>query len=322
MRKERADIRLDSILPNTGQLEWLPRNPRTWTKEDVENTANSIKEDEDFLEDRPLLVVPFKAGKVITFAGNLRHEGCKQAGKTTAPCVTYYPETDEDYVTVVRRAMKDNGSYGKWDFDELANGWGDLPLADWGVPAWEGQQENDGGGSPEDYGTEFNLPDGERTGFRQVSFQLSDEMADVVLFATKAVHYTEEFYSLEGDEEDKNGNGVAVYLMAKWWLDMLAKEPGVDYEKAKAEADGLRKYLRDALAKSGHKAKDVDEALGTNGMSGHYFGESQWMFPTRKAYEIMQGFMPLERDYMECKLIELRYNLLKTLKTQWEEQKK
>ena len=134
MRKERADIRLDSILPNTGQLEWLPRNPRTWTKEDVENTANSIKEDEDFLEDRPLLVVPFKAGKVITFAGNLRHEGCKQAGKTTAPCVTYYPETEEDYATILRRAMKDNGQFGKTDWHEIfSSKWGTLPLSKWGL---------------------------------------------------------------------------------------------------------------------------------------------------------------------------------------------
>jgi hypothetical protein len=32
--------------------------------------------------------------------------------------------------------LKDNGSWGAWDFDELANKWDDLPLTDWGVPAW------------------------------------------------------------------------------------------------------------------------------------------------------------------------------------------
>ena len=32
--------------------------------------------------------------------------------------------------------MKDNGTFGAWDYDELANNWGDLPLTDWGVPAW------------------------------------------------------------------------------------------------------------------------------------------------------------------------------------------
>lgn len=29
--------------------------------------------------------------------------------------------------------IKDNGSWGDWDFDLLANGWDDLPLSDWGV---------------------------------------------------------------------------------------------------------------------------------------------------------------------------------------------
>ena len=322
MRKERANIPLAAISLNEGQLDWLPKNPRQWTQTDLDRTAASIEEDPDFLEDRPLLVVPDGQAGYVVFAGNLRHEGARRAGLESVPCVVYHTETDEDYETIKRRAMKDNGSFGSWDYDELANNWDALPLKDWGIPAWKKEDINEDI-NPEDYGTEFNLPDGERAGFRQISFQLSDEMADVVLFALKVAHYTEDFYNLEGDEEDKNGNGVAVYLMAKWWLDMIVKEPGgEDYEKAKAEAEGLRKYLRDALEKSGHKAKDVDEALGTNGMSGHYFGESQWMFPTREAYKIMQEFMPLERDYMECKLIELRYNLLKTLKTQWEEQKK
>lgn len=33
--------------------------------------------------------------------------------------------------------MKDNGSFGAWDWDALANEWDELPLGDWGVPAWK-----------------------------------------------------------------------------------------------------------------------------------------------------------------------------------------
>ena len=32
--------------------------------------------------------------------------------------------------------IKDNGAFGSWDYDMLANEWDDLPLSDWGVPAW------------------------------------------------------------------------------------------------------------------------------------------------------------------------------------------
>ena len=135
MRKERKVIAIDRIQLNEGQLDWLPKNPRQWTQTDIDKTAASIIEDPDFLEDRPLLVVPF-GKEFVAFGGNLRHEGCKAAKKPTAPSMVYYPETEEDYDTIKRRAMKDNGSFGSWDFDELANNWDDLPLGDWGVPSW------------------------------------------------------------------------------------------------------------------------------------------------------------------------------------------
>lgn len=135
MRKERKVIGIDRIQLNEGQLDWLPKNPRQWTQSDIDKTAASIIEDPDFLEDRPLLVVPL-GKEFVAFGGNLRHEGCKAAKKPTAPCMVYYPETEDDYATIKRRAMKDNGSFGSWDFDELANNWDDLPLGDWGVKTW------------------------------------------------------------------------------------------------------------------------------------------------------------------------------------------
>lgn len=156
MKKERKNISIDRIQLNTGQLDWLPRNPRTWTQEDIDKTAASIMEDPDFLEDRPLLVVPF-VKEYVTFGGNLRHEGASATKKMKmVPCVIYYPETEEDYETIKRRAMKDNGSFGKWDYDSLANDWGDLPLTDWGVPAWETEE---GSGSSGHAGGHKNTED-------------------------------------------------------------------------------------------------------------------------------------------------------------------
>ena len=133
MRKERKSLKTVAILPNLGQIEWLPKNPRQWTREDVDRTVRSIAEDTDFLEDRPLLVVPKGGSKWIVFAGNLRHAAAKEMGLEEVPCVVYYPEGEDDQLTIKRRAMKDNGSFGSWDYDELANTWDDLPLADWGI---------------------------------------------------------------------------------------------------------------------------------------------------------------------------------------------
>ena len=136
MRKERATLKVSAIVANEGQLAWLPANPRQWTKTDIDRTRNSIQEDPDFLQDRPLLVVPLDEKTWLVFAGNLRREGAKSGKVKEVPAVIYYPETEEDHLTIKRRAMKDNGSFGAWDFDALANEWDDNPLNDWGVPAW------------------------------------------------------------------------------------------------------------------------------------------------------------------------------------------
>lgn len=141
MRKERTILKVSAIKANEGQLPWLPKNPRQWTQTDIDRTRNSIQEDPDFLDDRPLLVVPFEAAYIV-FAGNLRREGAKSGKVKEVPAVIYYPETEDDYLVIKRRAMKDNGQFGAWDTDALANEWSDLPLVDWGLPEWMGEGLN------------------------------------------------------------------------------------------------------------------------------------------------------------------------------------
>lgn len=303
---ETQQIKINQIDQNKGQIAGLPANPRQWTRDDVERLAKSIEETPELLEARPLIAMPHD-GKYIVLGGNLRLAALKRLGRKEAPVYVLPEDTPIDKQKEI--VVKDNGAFGAWDFDMLANEWDDLPLLDWGVPAWETKV------SPDDYGTDFDLPDGDKSPFRQISFQLSNEMADVLLYAVDTAKYTDDFYGIEGDEEDKNSNGVAVYIMAKAWLDQQGNQyqPG-DYEEAKKEVEGLRLYLRDALQKSGRKAVDVDNLLGTSGMSGHYFGSSQWMFPTKAAYDKMREIMDLPRDFFECKKVELRFRLIDMLR--------
>ena len=133
MLKERNDIPVRAIRQNNGQLSWLPKNPRQWTQTDIDRTVASIQEDTDFLEDRPLLLVPYEKDLYIVFAGNLRYTAAKKLDLKTVPAVVYYPHDEDEQLTVKRRAMKDNGTFGAWDMDALANEWDDLPLADFGI---------------------------------------------------------------------------------------------------------------------------------------------------------------------------------------------
>lgn len=305
---ETIRIALKDLVQNTGQIPGVPANPRQWTKKEIDKIAKSLQETPELFEARPIIVIPWE-GKYIILGGNLRYEGCKRNKDKDAPCFIIPEDTPVDKMKEI--IIKDNGSFGEWDYDALGNLWDDLPLADWGVPAWETNTNV----SADDFGTDFTLPDGEKQPFRQVSFQLPNEMADVLLFAVEAGKCTKPFYEIEGDEEDKNANGVAIYVIAKSWLDQMAEllKPG-EYEEMKKEVEGLRHYLRDALQKSGRKASEVDDLLGTSGMAGHYFGASQWMFPTRAAYEKMKEIMELPRDYFECKMVELRFRLFELLK--------
>ena len=91
----------------------------------------------------------------------------------------------------------------------------------------------------------------------------------------------------------------------RWWLsqqpytaaelDVLMAQTREDVERTQEE---LRAYLLEALRKSGLTQAEVQRRLGTQ-MAGHYFGKSQWEFPTREMYGRMQTFMPLETSYDE-----------------------
>lgn len=131
---------LERLELNEGQIDWLPRNPRQSTKADIERTKESLDEDADFLQDRPLLAVPGPEGKLVVFAGNLRLTAARSLGWPGVPVVVYHPEgiAKEDRETIKRRALKDNGTFGSWDADILANEWDAEPwqLEQWGVPDW------------------------------------------------------------------------------------------------------------------------------------------------------------------------------------------
>lgn len=64
-------------------------------------------------------------------------------------------------------------------------------------------------------------------------------------------------------------------------------------KKIKGQKEELRQYLCNALKESGLTAAEVDRRLNTQ-MSGHYFGRSQWAFPTREEYNKMREFLPLK----------------------------
>lgn len=91
----------------------------------------------------------------------------------------------------------------------------------------------------------------------------------------------------------------------------------VDISKLKqalrANDERLRNYLIEQRNKNKLKNIDVDKYLGTSGMRGHYFGRSQWEFPTRENYNKLNDIMNWPLSYDEVCGDIVKYDLLKNL---------
>lgn len=140
-------LAIKDLEQNTGQIPGLPANPRQWTKTEVEKIAKSLRETPELFEARPIIVTQH-GSKYVILGGNLRYEGCKHNKDKDAPCYVIPGDTSIDKMKEI--VIKDNGSFGDWDYDVLANLWDDLPLADWGVPAWDDQPKKDTTDAKED----------------------------------------------------------------------------------------------------------------------------------------------------------------------------
>lgn len=132
-RIEKVTLSLKDIDLNEGQIEGLPANPRNWTKEELKSLALSLTETPELFEMRCPIVVPHD-GRYVVLGGNLRIAAARENKETAVDCFVFHSTSIEKMKQIV---IKDNGAWGKWDYDALANEWSDLPLSDWGIPVWE-----------------------------------------------------------------------------------------------------------------------------------------------------------------------------------------
>lgn len=138
----RIEIKVSKLDLNSGQIEGLPANPRQWTSEDVDRLAKSIDETPELLAMRCPIVVP-NGDRFVVIGGNLRIAAAKKLKLSSIPCFSI-EGADRDKIREI--VIKDNGAFGEWDIDALANEWDDLPLAEWGVDVdWNGDPKDEGG---------------------------------------------------------------------------------------------------------------------------------------------------------------------------------
>lgn len=138
---EIVKIKTSLLEANTGQVWGLPSNPRQWTKDELRRLAASLQETPELFEARPCLVYPLD-GKYIVLGGNFRLAASRENKAKEVPCIVFPKDTSVDKLKEI--VIKDNGAFGSWDYDALANEWDDQPLTDWGVPVWAGNEGQKG----------------------------------------------------------------------------------------------------------------------------------------------------------------------------------
>lgn len=146
------------------------KNPRSISADKFKKLINSLLSLPKMLEIRPIAV----DGKGVSLGGNMRLRALNEIAKMSAAELSKRLDTirdvkkkkaDErkalnDYwvkwlsnpvVTVVDAStltpaeqkefiIKDNGDFGQWDYDALANEWDADDLNDWGVDVWQNKE--------------------------------------------------------------------------------------------------------------------------------------------------------------------------------------
>ena len=124
---------------NLSELHKLEDNPRTIDKDSFDSLCQSIKDNPDYFEARPL-ILSNRTGKLVILGGNQRYEAAKKLGLEKVPThlIEGLTEEREEEITI-----RDNVNNGDWDWDKLANRYDYDKLDEWGVEVPELEEKED-----------------------------------------------------------------------------------------------------------------------------------------------------------------------------------
>lgn len=123
-------INIEEIELNEGQIEGLKTNPRQIDESKYKKLIQSIKELPEMLEHRGLLVLP-KNNKYIVVGGNMRLRALQELEYKEVWCEVLNESVSIEQVNEM--LIKDNLSYGVWDWDLIGNEWDANMLNEWGM---------------------------------------------------------------------------------------------------------------------------------------------------------------------------------------------
>ena len=190
---------------NIAAIKPNEENPRFITDSKFKKLVKSIKDFPEMLEARPLVIDEDN----VVLGGNMRLKALKAAGVMEVPVKKVIGWSEQQKREFI---IKDNVGFGEWDWDIIANNWNTEQITEWGLdlPGFDID--------PDALDDQFELPDGDKEPFQQMSFTVANEQSDQIKNAIADAKNLEEYKYIEtfGNE---NSNGNALYLIIMQWAE-------------------------------------------------------------------------------------------------------
>ena len=114
-------------------LKLNPQNPRIIKDDKFKKLMQSINDFPEMMEKRPMVCVTDDDGKLYPLGGNMRLKAIIELGYKEIP--DNWIMVADDWSEEQRKEfiIKDNVSFGEWNFEELSLNWNVEQLENWGV---------------------------------------------------------------------------------------------------------------------------------------------------------------------------------------------
>jgi hypothetical protein len=168
-----------------GSVKLNPNNPRTIKDDKFKKLVKSIQEFPEMLKIRPIAVNK----DLEVLGGNMRLRACQEAGLKEVYIIDagdLTPHQQREFI------IKDNLSFGEWDWDILANEWDSLELGEWGLDVWQAPSEVD-----------YSILDEEDTELNEKINEMSEGVKKAIQIEFNSEHYDEAFELVKFWREQK-----------------------------------------------------------------------------------------------------------------------
>ena len=188
---------------NLAELTPYAGNAKKHDSTQIANVAESIRQ---FGFVQPIVID--RDGVIVI--GHCRALAAKKLGMKEVPCVCVDDLTPEQVNAL--RIVDNKSNESPWDFDILPD---ELAGLDFDGFDFDFSFEDEGEDySPDEFGDDFTLPDGDKPEICKMSFTLHQRQKELIEYAISAVkdNVTETF-------GNTNGNGNALYEVVKEWAE-------------------------------------------------------------------------------------------------------